>query len=264
MPSMRADNSKRQHAFIQTVIASQRRSLAPLRSSRLYISVAALESSNKSKLCASSPPIDNRTRHSTTMDVKEVELRGKAINKAISEKEPSSSLLKLLSDLDNGLKPTEDLLRQTRIGVTINKLRTHNDPAVASLANKMVSKWREEVNKQKKGAARPKAPMANGTASPAPASGTQSPMPNKKKHNVDPEKRSHKTDNVKYQVTGVDARDACVRLMYDGLAFMSEDRKYLAWSYGLALLIDNSSAGRHPSRSQSCRSCRLQESRKRH
>lgn len=159
------------------------------------------------------------------MDVKEVELRGKAINKAIAEKEPSSSLLKLLNDLNTGLKPTEDLLRQTRIGVTINKLRTHNDPSVAALANQMVSKWREEVNKQKKGAARPKAAAANGTASPAPASGTQSPAPSKRKHTVSPEKRNHKTDNVKYQVTGDNARDQCVRLMYDGLAFMSEECK---------------------------------------
>jgi transcription elongation factor S-II len=159
------------------------------------------------------------------MDVKEVELRGKAINKAIAEKEPSSSLLKLLTDLNNGLKPTEDLLRQTRIGVTINRLRTNNDPAVATLANQMVSKWREEVNKQKKGGSRPKPVVANGSASPAPPSGTASPAPSKKKHSVDPAKRSHKTDQVKYQVTGEEARDMCVRLMYDGLAFMSEECK---------------------------------------
>ncbi|KAF1951878.1 transcription elongation factor [Byssothecium circinans] len=163
-----------------------------------------------------------------TMDVKGVELHGKAINKAIAEKEPSSSLIKLLNDLNTGLKPTEDLLRQTRIGVTINKLRTHNDPNVASLANQMVAKWREEVNKQKKGgvgkpkAAAVKAP--NGTSSPAPpASGTASPAPTKKKHNVAPEKRNKKTDNVNFQTTGDGNRDPCIGLMYDGLAFMSEE-----------------------------------------
>jgi transcription elongation factor S-II len=161
------------------------------------------------------------------MDIKEVKLRGEAINKAIAEKEPGPSLIKLLNDLNGGLKPTEDLLRQTRIGVTINKLRTHNDPAVASLANKMVQKWRDEVNKQKKGGApRAKAAAANGSASPAPPpSGTASPAPGKKKHAVEPAKRNHKTDGVKYEVTGEAARDACVRLMYDGLAFMSEERQ---------------------------------------
>jgi len=158
------------------------------------------------------------------MDVKEVELRAKAINKAISEKEPAASLLKLLNDLNSGLKPTEDLLRSTKIGIHINKLRQHGDPQVASLATNMVTKWRDEVNKQKRGGARAKPAGANSTSSPAPASGTASPAPTKKKHNVAPEKRNHKTDNVKYKVTGIEARDNCVRLMYDGLAYMSEER----------------------------------------
>ena len=59
------------------------------------------------------------------------------------------------------------------------------------------------------------------TASPAPA---KAPV---KKHTVPPETRNHKTDKVNYQITGNDTRDACVRLMYDGLAFMSEDSKFL-------------------------------------
>ncbi|CAI6331605.1 unnamed protein product [Periconia digitata] len=163
------------------------------------------------------------------MDAKAVELHGKAITKAISEKEPSASVLKLLNELNSGLKPTEDLLRSTRIGVTINKLRTHNDPNIAKLANQMVSKWKEEVNKNKKGGARPKAAAAatssaNGNSSPAPpASGTASPAPTKKKHTVPADKRNKKTDNIKYQVTGDDQRDACLGLIYDGLAFMSEE-----------------------------------------
>lgn len=161
------------------------------------------------------------------MDVKEIEFRGKAISKAISENEPGSSLIKLLDDLKTGVKPTEDLLRQTRIGVTVNRLRTHKDPAVAKSASELVSRWKEEVNKnKKKGPAAAKvAAAANGSASPAPASGTASPAPAKKKHNVDPEKRTHKTDKVDYRTTGTEARDNCVRLMYDGLAFMSEERK---------------------------------------
>lgn len=68
------------------------------------------------------------------MDAKEIELRGKAIAKAMQESEPSSSLLKLLGDLKTGVHATEDILRQTRIGVTINRLRTHKDPAVQRAA----------------------------------------------------------------------------------------------------------------------------------
>ena len=161
------------------------------------------------------------------MDAKEVEFRGKAITKAMNESEPSSSLIKLLNDLKGGVKATEDLLRQTKIGVTINRLRSHKDPAVSKLASELVSKWRDEVNKQKKkGGAPAKAPAPNGTASPAPPSGTASPAPTKRKHNVDPEKRSHKTDKVDYHVTGNDTRDSCIKLLYDGLCLMTDERKY--------------------------------------
>lgn len=167
------------------------------------------------------------------MDHKEVALRGKMISKAIEEKEPSASILKLLNDLNDGIKPTEDLLRQTKIGVTVNKLRQHADPTVAQLATRMVSRWRDEVKNSKGGAARPKPGGAsNGTSSPAPvpsktASPAPAPVSTKQKHNVAPEKRNSKTDNVKYQVTGDEQRDACVKVMYDGLAYMSEERKYM-------------------------------------
>jgi transcription elongation factor S-II len=78
------------------------------------------------------------------MDAKEVELRGKAITKAYAGGEPSSVLQGLLSELRKGVRATEDLLRSTRIGVTVNKLRQHKDPAVASQANELVIKWRSE------------------------------------------------------------------------------------------------------------------------
>ena len=153
------------------------------------------------------------------------------IGKAVSEGEPSASVLKLLNDLKTGVHATEDLLRSTRIGVTINRLRTHKDPAVQKLATELVAKWRDEVKKKqppkKDGPAKA---AANGGAASSPApppSGTASPAPNlaKKKHDVPADKRNHKTDKVKYQVTGNEARDNCVRLMYDGLAFMSEASK---------------------------------------
>lgn len=166
------------------------------------------------------------------MDAKEIELRGKAIGKAVAEGEPSASILKLLGDLKTGVQATEDLLRSTRIGVTINRLRSHKDPAVQKVATELVAKWRDEVKKKqpakKDGPARVASNGAS-TSSPAPPpSGTASPAPSqaKKKHDVPSDKRNHKTDKVKYQVTGSEARDNCVRLMYDGLAFMSEASKY--------------------------------------
>ena len=163
------------------------------------------------------------------MEAKEIELRGKAIGKAIQENEPSASVIKLLNDLKTGVHATEDVLRSTKIGVIINRLRTHKDPAVSKLATELVSKWRDEVKKQpKKGTPARVASVTNGSASPAPvssAAASPAPSQNKAKHNVDPAKRNHKTDKVNYEVTGDDARDMSVRLMYDGLAHMSTERK---------------------------------------
>jgi hypothetical protein len=167
-------------------------------------------------------------RTEETMDVKEVDIRGRAISKAIAAGDPPSTLLKLLNDLKQGMKASEELLRTTRIGITVNKLRTHKDQSVASLATSLVTKWREDVNREKRSAAGHRGAVAakvpNGATPPASASA--SPAPTKaKKHSVDPTKRNHKTDKVTWQVTGNTVRDNCVKLMYDGLAHMSEDCK---------------------------------------
>lgn len=158
------------------------------------------------------------------MEAKEVELRGKALMKAVAGGEPSANIAKLLNELKNGVKATEELLRSTRIGVTVNKCKQHKDPEVARLAAELVSKWRTDV-KRAGGASTPK--PANGTVSPASSTTTSAnaPVKAKAKHNVAPENRNHKTDKVDYQVTGVLIRDNCVKLMYDGLAHMSEERK---------------------------------------
>lgn len=169
------------------------------------------------------------------MDVKEIELRGKTILKAMASDEPSGTFMKLLNDL-KGVRATEDVLRQTKIGVTINKLRTYKYPEVAKTAQELISKWKDEVNKaKKKGAAAAKAGGAatpsNGAAlgSSAPPSGTASPAPQasgKRKHTVDPASRNDRTDKIETNIYGIPARDNCIKLMYNGLAFMSEERAY--------------------------------------
>ncbi|KAF2146763.1 uncharacterized protein K452DRAFT_348455 [Aplosporella prunicola CBS 121167] len=153
------------------------------------------------------------------MDAKEVETYGRNLTKASSAGEPASSLIKLLDDLRGGVQATEDLLRSTKIGITVNRLKTHKDPAVARKASELVSKWRSDVKKAGAGSATPKS--TNSTASPAPSPAPAAKAP--PKHNVPPEKRNVNTDGVDYKVTGSATRDNCLKLMYDGLAHMSEE-----------------------------------------
>jgi transcription elongation factor S-II len=155
------------------------------------------------------------------MDTKEVELKGRAIAKAVNGGDPSSTVLSLLEDLRRGVQASEDLLRSTKIGVTVNRLKTHKDPAVVKQAIELVSKWRADIKKTggTSGASTPK-PAANGASSPVPT-----PNKPKQKHTVPPEKRNAKEDKVDTNLTKSVTRNSCLKLMYDGLAFMSEECK---------------------------------------
>ncbi|KAK5016721.1 transcription elongation factor TFIIS, partial [Cryomyces antarcticus] len=86
------------------------------------------------------------------MDAKDIEELGKALSKAIVGGDSPASLLSLLEKLRKGVKITEKLLRQTKIGMTVNKLKQHKDPAVARQAGDLVSKWRTDINNAKSAA----------------------------------------------------------------------------------------------------------------
>ena len=162
------------------------------------------------------------------MDTKEVELKGRAIAKAVNGGDPSSTVLTLLDDLRRGVQASEDLLRSTKIGVTVNRLKTHKDPAVVKQAIELVAKWRSDIKKTggASGASTPK-PAANGASSPTPSPAAAN--KSKQKHTVPREKRNAKVDKVDTNLTGSTIRNNCLKLMYDGLAFMSEECMFHLW-----------------------------------
>lgn len=181
------------------------------------------------------------------LDAKEVERRGKDLAKAQQTDNNQDAILSILSELKTGVQPTEELLRSTKIGMIVNRLKTYKDPAVARSAAEIVTKWRNEVKKPgangsaaggASGSSTPKGSLGagaarNGTASPAP--GVKSPAPavkSGKKSAVAPDKRSAQADGISCAVTGNKMRDNCVKMMYDGLAFMSEDGKFIPRELG--------------------------------
>jgi transcription elongation factor S-II len=170
-----------------------------------------------------------------TMDGKTLFSTGKQIQKAIESGDSGESLLNILQPLTKWTA-TEDLLRQSKIGVIVSKLRQQKDPKVVEQASKLVNKWKQDVNASKKKAASGSpAPSAAAAKSNAATNGkssaTSSPAPpavavkkeQTKKSTADPAKRNSQVDGVNTTVTGNQTRDACVKLMYDGLAFMSEE-----------------------------------------
>lgn len=174
-------------------------------------------------------------------DVESLQATVKQISKAVSGGDPPSVVLGLLEPLKK-LNPTEDLLRQSQVGVAVGRLRSNPDKNIASLAGQLVNKWRNSVkatNAKKKGPSGSASPapgakvgLANGrspsaTASPAPPSVKSEPVKKEgRKNTVDPEKRTVKTDGVNTELTGNQTRDGCLALMYNGLAYMSEESEY--------------------------------------
>ena len=159
------------------------------------------------------------------MDAKEIESKAKALGKAASSNEPPSVVINLLKELQSGVRATEDLLRQTRIGIIVNKFKQSKSPEVARLASDIVSKWRNEVNKQKSSASRGSSgsprPAQNGTGPSTPAGAT--PSDKGSKLSVDPDKRSWKADGIDINVTHNKVRDSCTGLIYDGLCLGSKE-----------------------------------------
>ncbi|OJD28474.1 transcription elongation factor S-II [Blastomyces percursus] len=162
------------------------------------------------------------------MDVKEIEFKSKALTKAATSGETSATLISLLRELQKGVRPTEDLLRSTKIGIIVNKLKQHKSPDVARLSSEIVSKWRSEVNKQKavaggspacsrRSSDSPKQ-TPNGIASPASTASDKL-----AKSTVSPDKRSWKADQLTITHTQNKSRDSCIGLIYDGLCLNSTE-----------------------------------------
>jgi transcription elongation factor S-II len=171
------------------------------------------------------------------LDAKAVDRKRLDLDKAIKDAAPTSIITSILNELKVGVVPSEKLLRETKIGVAVNKLRQFKDPAVAKLSTEIVSGWRNAMQKSKTAAGGSSTPKpvgaTNGNASPAPNGGSSvSPekkgveiKPEKKKFVGDPAKRNTKADKIDTNVSGNSIRDNCLKLMYDGLAFMSTECK---------------------------------------
>ncbi|KAL8692529.1 MAG: hypothetical protein Q9218_002474 [Villophora microphyllina] len=160
------------------------------------------------------------------MEVKEVLEKSKALQKATQAGAPPAHIIKILNELKTGIKPSEDLLRTTKIGVAVNRFKQHSDGGVARLAGEIVRKWRDEVQKAKGGTPTPNGSQANGnrkmTTSPR-TSKTSSPAPPSEpaKPPIPPEQRDYKRDGVSINRTNQATRDSCIGLIYNGLAHTS-------------------------------------------
>jgi transcription elongation factor S-II len=103
----------------------------------------------------------------------------------------------------------------------VSKQKANPNKDIARLAAEIVSKWRKIVAAEQ---AQSKKKMPPGS-SPPKNSATSSPAPTNepKGFKGDKSKRRWDTEKVDIKRTGIPSRDNCIGLLYNGLAFMSEE-----------------------------------------
>ncbi|KAI9764971.1 MAG: RNA polymerase II elongation factor [Geoglossum simile] len=143
--------------------------------------------------------------------IKDITSRVRSLTKAVDEKQPAANIIAILESLQRDVVPTEELLRSTRVGVAVNKQKTHPDKAVSLLASRIVSKWKTDMNV--KGGA--KAKKADSRSPPKEDTGVKSLVP--------PLLRNKDKDNVDCKRTDDPVRNNCIGLMYNGLCYSSDE-----------------------------------------
>ncbi|KAF4818693.1 Transcription elongation factor S-II [Colletotrichum siamense] len=156
-----------------------------------------------------------------TMDQRELESSIKQLNKTVQANDPPSSALALLERLKKEAAPTEEMLRATRAGVFVGKLRSNSNKDIARAATELVHKWKKLVEAEKQGKLKkqssPAAPSPTTASAPKPSSSSSSKEPFK----GNAENRRAKEDGADTKRTGDSVRDACIELLYNGLAYRS-------------------------------------------
>ncbi|CBQ70927.1 related to transcription elongation factor TFIIS [Sporisorium reilianum SRZ2] len=141
----------------------------------------------------------------------------------------SDAILSIFGKLKSGLStPTEDIIRQSKIGVAVGKMRSHSDKKVADQAKSLVKDWKATVDKQRaqqqSSANSSKAPSS--TASPAPAgtkaegatngSGTAE-SPSSSTPAAAAAKGASSNTKIDFEILNDKVRNACLKLLYNSL-----------------------------------------------
>lgn len=144
------------------------------------------------------------------MDAKEIKLTVSNLEKSSDD----ATILKLLNILNDDVKPTEKLLRETKVGVAVNKFRSHLNSEISLLVKKMIKNWKEVVQNEKN---------LKKKEAPAPASAPSRPAPGSASGKFHSGPRNPKTDGVNTTLYDDATRNASVSALYTALAIERED-----------------------------------------
>ncbi|KAG5973461.1 hypothetical protein E4U55_000535 [Claviceps digitariae] len=165
------------------------------------------------------------------MDQRELEARVKALTKSVAANEAPENAIKLLELLKKDARPTEEMLRATKAGVFVGRLRANPNKEIARAASELVIKWKKFVEAEKKQKSKlgspSSAPASSPGATPGSTSGGGGGAPagggSKKAFTGNPETRRHETEGVDIQRTESKVRNSCIGLIYNGIAYLSSE-----------------------------------------
>lgn len=140
------------------------------------------------------------------------------------------SALDILKQLRDELAATDAILKETKIGLAVGKLRKHENRRIVEISNEIVRKWKQEIDaaKAKNGAGKSTARVEKASA--APISTTK---PAEPKVNTP---RTADTDKANTAKTDESVRNNCIKLIYNGLAIDADT------AVSSALLLEKSVA----------------------
>lgn len=84
----------------------------------------------------------------TGLSIQEIRGLHKELGKAMAD-EANKDILALLTKLKEGVVPTEDLIRTTKIGQIVGKLRAYSKPEIAAQAKALVQGWKAIIDKER-------------------------------------------------------------------------------------------------------------------
>ena len=145
------------------------------------------------------------------MDAKEIKSTVSNLEKLTDD----VTIIRLLNILNDGVVPLEKLLRETKVGVAVNKFRTNPNSEINGLVKKMIRGWRDAVANEKK----KKDKLALELTDKSSSSALKDLRPSK--FHSGP--RNPKTDGVNTTLYDNPTRNASVSALYTALAIERED-----------------------------------------
>jgi len=143
----------------------------------------------------------------------------KRLVKSLQQASTQQDIVDILQVLKKEAKITEAVLRESKAGLAVGKLRSHAAKDVSELAKEIVRAWKTAVDKEKHAAGTHSKGTAKSSA-PAPRkASTASALSTAGASNSGA--RTAKSDGVSTSITGDKTRDKCIEMLYDALALES-------------------------------------------